>query len=68
MLVADTQCAIGFILSRGEASDAGNGRLLLDTIGRIKDPGEEGPLFLLMDRAYEDGETRLLAVEWGIVR
>jgi hypothetical protein len=65
MLVADTQCAIGFILSGGEASNAGKGRLLLDTTGRIKDPGEEGPLFLLMERAYEDGETRLLAVEWG---
>jgi hypothetical protein len=47
MLVADTQCAIGFILSGGEAADAGKGRFLLDTIGRIKDPGEEGPLFLL---------------------
>jgi hypothetical protein len=65
MLVADTQCAIGFILSGGEASDAGNGRLLLDTIGRIKDPNEDRPLYLLMDRAYEDGETRLLAFEWG---
>jgi transposase len=65
MLVAGNQCAIGFILSGGEASDAGNGRLLLDTIGRMKDPEEEGPLFLLMDRAYEDGETRMLAFEWG---
>jgi transposase len=65
MLVADTPCAIGFILSGGEASDAGNGRLLLDTIGRIKDPNEDSPLYLLMDRAYEDGETRWLAFEWG---
>jgi hypothetical protein len=65
MVVADNQCAIGFILSGGEASDAGKGRLLPDTIGRIKDPDEESPLYLLMDRAYEDGETRLLAFEWG---
>ena len=65
MLVVNNQCAIGFILSGGEASDAGNGRLLLDTIGRMKDPDEEGPLFLLMDRVYEDGETRWLAFEWG---
>jgi transposase len=65
MLVADNQCAVGFILSGGEASDAGKGRLLLDTVGRIKDPDEDSPLYLLMDRAYEDGETRLLAFEWG---
>lgn len=65
MMVVDNRCAIGFILSGGEASDASNGRLLLDTIGRIKDPNEEWPVYLLMDRAYEDGETRWLAFEWG---
>ena len=65
MMAADNRCAIGFILSGGEASDAGKGRLLLDTIGRIKDPDEEGPLYLLMDRAYEDYQTRRLAFEWG---
>jgi hypothetical protein len=65
MPVADTQCAIGFILSGGEAADTGNGRLLLDIIGRIKDPTEDSSLYRLMDRAYEDGETRLLALEWG---
>lgn len=64
-MAADNRCAIGFILSGGEASDAGKGRLLLDTIGRIKDPDEEGPLYLLMDRAYEDYQTRRLAFEWG---
>jgi hypothetical protein len=64
-MVADNQCAIGFILSGGEASDAGKGRLFLDTIGRIKDPDEDRPLYLLMDRAYEDEETRLLAFERG---
>jgi transposase len=65
MMEADNRCAIGFILSGGEASDASNGRLLLDTIGTVKDPGEEGPLFLLMDRAYEGWETRWLAFERG---
>jgi hypothetical protein len=65
MLVADTQCALGCILSCGEASDASNGRLLLDTIGSIKDSPEDSPLYLVMDRASEDGETRLLAFEWG---
>jgi transposase len=49
----------------GEASDAGNGRLLLDAVGRMKEPDEEGPLFLLKDRAYEGRETRRLAFEWG---
>jgi hypothetical protein len=68
MPAADNRCAVGFILSGGEASDAGNGRLLLDVIGRIKDPDGEGPLFLLMDRAYEGWETRWLAFELGIVR
>jgi transposase len=65
MMVADDRWAVGFILSGGEASDAGNGRLLLDTIGRIREPGGEGPVFLLMDRAYEDGEPRWLAFERG---
>jgi hypothetical protein len=45
-----------------EASGAGNGRLLLDTIGRIKDPDEDSSLYLLMDRAYEDEETRWLGL------
>jgi transposase len=65
MKVADNRCATGFILSGGEASDAVNGRLLLGTIDRIKDPDAEGPLFLLMDRAYEGVGTQLLAFEWG---
>jgi hypothetical protein len=52
MIVANNQCAIGFILSGGEASDASNGRLLLDIIGRIKDPNEDSPIYLLMDKAY----------------
>jgi hypothetical protein len=68
LTAADNQCVVGFILSGGEASDAGNGRLLLDAVGRMKEPDEEGPLFLLMDRAYEGRETRRLAFEWGIVR
>jgi transposase len=65
MMAADNRCAIGFILSGGEASNASNRRLLLDAIGRSKDPDAEGPLFLLMDRAYEGQETRLPAFEWG---
>ncbi|MDR1986439.1 MAG: hypothetical protein LBP88_05640 [Treponema sp.] len=64
-MAADNQWAIGFILSRGEASDAYTGRFLLDTIGRKSNPDEDRPLLLLLDRAYEAGETRRLAFEWG---
>ncbi|MDR0387239.1 MAG: IS5/IS1182 family transposase, partial [Treponema sp.] len=51
MPAVNNQCAVGFVLSGGEASDASDGRLSPDAIGRIKDPDEEGPLFLSMDRA-----------------
>jgi transposase len=40
------------------------GRLLLDTIGRIREPCGD-PVFLLMDRACEDWETRWLAFQRG---
>jgi hypothetical protein len=66
MMPTDNQCAIGFILSGGEASGARHARLLLDTIGRMERPDEDTPLFLLMNRAYEDGDTRRLAFEWGV--
>jgi transposase len=38
---------------------------LIDAIGRIRVPGEDRPACLLMDRAYEDEETRWSAFEWG---
>jgi transposase len=31
----------------------------------MKQPDAERPLYLLMDRAYEDWDTRWLAFEWG---
>jgi transposase len=31
----------------------------------MKRPDEERPLYLLMDRAYEDWDTRRLGFEWG---
>ncbi|MDR1986420.1 MAG: transposase, partial [Treponema sp.] len=34
------------------------------SIGRMKEPDEEGLRFLLMNRAYEGWETRWLAFEW----
>jgi transposase len=38
---------------------------LIDAIGRIKEPEEDRPAYLLMDRAYEDGEPRWLVFERG---
>ncbi|MDR2176627.1 MAG: hypothetical protein LBP20_01120, partial [Treponema sp.] len=53
-------------LVRGGASDAGTGRLLLDTHHRAdKGTRRGGAVFLVMDRAYEGWETRWLAFEWG---
>ena len=48
-----------FSLSAGNVSDARAGRLLLETVGPL-----ERTAHLLMDRAYEDDQTRLKA--WGL--
>jgi hypothetical protein len=67
MAAADNRCAIGFILSGGEASDAKQRAAFIGhPIGRIKDPGGEGPLFLLMDRAYEGGKPDSRRLSEGI--
>jgi transposase len=47
-------------LSAGNKDDASEGRLLLDSIGKIR---EIGSIPLMMDRAYEDWKTRFLAWE-----
>jgi transposase len=64
MTVSSETCAVGFILSGGEAGDAPEGRLLPDITGRISGPCGD-PVFLLMDRAYEDWAARWLAFQWG---
>jgi transposase len=46
-----------------QAHNAAEGRLLLDTIGRLRSSETDRPPFLLMDRAYEDLETRLRAFQ-----
>jgi transposase len=51
---------VGFSLSPGNAVDAGGGRLLLAKVGP-----REGNCKLLMDRGYEDEQTRLTARELG---
>jgi hypothetical protein len=68
MMVVANRCAVGFILSGGEASDAVEGRLLLDALGRIKEPDGDSPLYLLMDRVYEDRRRDGLPSNGGIVR
>jgi len=58
MVAANARTAITFALSPGQASDAKAGRELLGGIG---------PLHLIMDRAYEDNETRQLALDFGFI-
>jgi transposase len=60
LVAADARTAITFALSPGEASDAVEGRELLGGLGPLP-----VPLYLLMDRAYEDNATRQLALEFG---
>jgi transposase len=57
--VASDTLVKGFSLSPGNASDAVEGRLLLETVGPLAESAA-----LLMDRAYEDDLTRLTA--WGL--
>ena len=56
MLAANARTAVGFTLSAGQLHDAPQGRLLLETVGKQKIT-----VPLLMDRAYEDDQTRYIA-------
>ena len=60
MVAADARTAVTFALSAGQASDAVAGRELLGGLGPLP-----VPLYLVMDRAYEDNATRQLALEFG---
>jgi transposase len=62
MVAANARTVISFALSPGQASDAQQGRLLLGSIGPLPQP-----LPLIMDRAYEDNETRQLALEFNYI-
>ena len=55
-----TRTAITFALSPGQAHDAPQGRDLLAGLGPLP-----APLPLLMDRAYQDDQTRQLALDFG---
>jgi len=62
MVAASDRNAVIFELSAGQAGDAPEGRKLLKKLGRV-----QKRTFLLMDRAYEGDETRMLTVELGYV-
>ena len=62
MVAANARAAITFSLSPGQASDAVEGRELWGGIGPLP-----APLHLIMDKAYEDNETRQLALDFGII-
>ena len=63
MLAVDAQTAVTFSLSPGQSGDAPEGRKLLKTL--------EGKGFddvkVIMDKAYEGGETRQLVLDLGMV-
>ena len=56
MMAANENTPVDFILSADRQHDAPLGRLLMETVGRQKIW-----IPLLMDRAYEDDQTRLTA-------
>ena len=60
MVAANARTAITFALSPGQAHDAQQGRELLGGLGPLPEP-----LPLLMDGAYEDDQTRQLALDFG---
>jgi transposase len=62
MVAANARTAITFALSPGQGSDAAAGRELLAGIGPLP-----APLHLIVDRAYEDNETRQLALDFGFI-
>ena len=57
MVTASDRAAVSFSLSSGNASDGPEGRKLLSLTSRDK-----AHRYLIMDRAYEGDQTRLLAI------
>ena len=62
MVAANARTAITFSLSPGQTHDAPAGRALLTELGPMPES-----LHLVMDRAYEDGETRQLVLDLGMI-
>lgn len=61
MICATEKFAFKFHLSAGNHHDAPEGRKLIETLE------SKSGKYLLMDRAYEDNETRALAVKRGLI-
>ena len=62
MVTASDRVAVSFSLSSGNASDGPEGRKLLSLISRDK-----AHRYLIMDRAYEGDQTRLLTINRGYI-
>ena len=62
MVAADARTAVTFSLSPGQAHDAPEGRQLLNRLGQQHDNPS-----LIMDRAYQDNQTRQLALALGLI-
>ncbi len=58
---ASEKFALEFHLSAGNRYDAPEGRKLIESLG------SEAEKYLFMDRAYEDGETRLSRLNGGLI-
>ena len=53
---ANDRTAIDFIISEGQLHDAPHGRILTETVGKLK-----SVIPLVMDKVYEDDYTRYIA-------
>ena len=53
---ANDRIAVDFIISEGQLHDAPQGRILMETVGKLKTV-----IPLVMDRAFEDDYTRYIA-------
>ncbi len=62
MAAASDRDGVIFALSAGNCGDAPEGRALLRQLGPV-----DYPVYLLMDRAYEEDKTRVLAEELGYI-
>ena len=62
MVTASDRSVVAFSLSGGNAHDAPEGELLLDSMTRMPEH-----IYILMDRAYEGDKLRAKAIEKGYV-
>ena len=55
-MTADERTAVEITLSAGQLHDAPQGRILMETVGK-----QDTVIPIIMDRAYEDDQTRYIA-------